>query len=126
MSRYQREKGKAGEREAAKLLRSFGYEARRSVQYQGVQGNDDSADLQHSIPGVRVEVKYGYDSAELGGSVVNEWVETAIAETPPDQNWIILWRKTRKKWMLILNVFGIVMMTSDIEKGIQLAGNKVS
>lgn len=47
-------KGKAGERELAKAIVEAGYEARRSQQYCGVEGDGD---LKHSIPGLHIECK---------------------------------------------------------------------
>ena len=47
MSKASRDKGKRGEREFAALLRSFGYEARRGVQYSG---GADSPDIVTELP----------------------------------------------------------------------------
>lgn len=47
-------KGKAGERELAKIIRAAGWEARRSQQYCGADGDGD---LTHSIPGLHIECK---------------------------------------------------------------------
>ena len=53
--RAAREKGKAGEREAAKIFREAGYtEARRAVQFAGKGGG--TADI-IGVPGLRIEVK---------------------------------------------------------------------
>ena len=49
-----RAKGVRGEREVAELLRSWGFNARRSQQYNG---RDGGADVAHDIAGVHVEVK---------------------------------------------------------------------
>ncbi len=50
-----REKGKRGEREAAKeLQRVLGIEARRGQQFSG---GDDSPDVVHSLPKVHFEIK---------------------------------------------------------------------
>ena len=50
MSNHQRQKGKAGEREFAKVLRELGFDARRSQQYSGEGG---TADLVTSIPNTK-------------------------------------------------------------------------
>ncbi len=47
-------KGKAGERELAKIIRAAGWDARRSQQYCGTEGDGD---LTHSIPGLHIECK---------------------------------------------------------------------
>lgn len=48
-----REKGKRGEREAARWLREHGYEARRGQQFAGINGDADVVGL----PGIHLEVK---------------------------------------------------------------------
>ena len=48
-----REKGKRGEREIASILREYGYDARRGVQYKGGQDSPDVIGL----PGTHIEVK---------------------------------------------------------------------
>ena len=53
MGKPSRDKGKRGEREIAGLLRDYGYDARRGVQYHG---GADSPDVV-GLPGVHIEVK---------------------------------------------------------------------
>lgn len=48
-----REKGKRGERELAHILRDYGYDARRSQQYAGINNDADVVGL----PGIHCEVK---------------------------------------------------------------------
>lgn len=56
MGKSSREKGKRGERQAAKALAThLGVEARRGVQYAG---GPNSPDVHHNLPGVHFEVKY--------------------------------------------------------------------
>ena len=52
MGRMSREKGKAGEREFARLCKAYGYDARRGQQYNGLGGEDIVGP-----PGVHVEDK---------------------------------------------------------------------
>lgn len=47
-------KGKAGERELAKVLKKAGFEARRAQQYCGQAGDED---IRHNIPGLYIECK---------------------------------------------------------------------
>lgn len=53
MGKTSREKGKRGEREVAALLREYGYDAKRGVQYQGGPQSPDVTGL----PGIHIEVK---------------------------------------------------------------------
>lgn len=48
-----RQKGKRGELEAARVLRAYGYDARRGQQYSGADG---TADVE-GLPGLHIEVK---------------------------------------------------------------------
>ena len=49
-----RDKGQRGEREVAEVLRRYGVEAKRGYQ---ARGGSDEADVEHSMPGIRLEVK---------------------------------------------------------------------
>ena len=49
-----KEKGKRAEREVAALLREYGFDARRGVQYHG---GEDSPDVL-GLPGVHIDVKH--------------------------------------------------------------------
>lgn len=53
MGKMSRDKGKRGERELARTLREYGYDAHRGVQYKG---SADSPDV-IGLPGVHIEVK---------------------------------------------------------------------
>ena len=48
-----KKKGKAGELEVARILRSYGYPCRRGQQYSGANGDADVVGL----PGIHIEVK---------------------------------------------------------------------
>lgn len=53
MGKFQREKGARGERELAKILKTYGYDCRRSQQYCGTNGDGDVVGL----PGIHIECK---------------------------------------------------------------------
>jgi post-segregation antitoxin (ccd killing protein) len=53
VSKMQRTKGAAGERELAELIRTLGIDASRSAR----NGVDQAEDIMHSIPGVHIECK---------------------------------------------------------------------
>ena len=50
MGRSQREKGKRGERELARLLKEYGYDCRRGQQYCGASGDADVVGLPEMLP----------------------------------------------------------------------------
>jgi hypothetical protein len=54
MAKMSRDKGKVGEREVAKLIQKYGFEARRGQQFRGAP---DAPDVIHDIPQVDIEVK---------------------------------------------------------------------
>ena len=110
MSINSNRKGKRYERQACKMLESLDYkmcglnepiEARRSQQYQGVQSEDDSADIQTNIPHLRFEVKGGYNDFNLTSAPVKKWIKTSMDETPPDQVAAILWKKSHMDWIIM-------------------------
>lgn len=53
MGKASRDKGKRGELEIAHILQEYGYPARRSVQYNGFQGDADII----GVEGLHIEVK---------------------------------------------------------------------
>ena len=85
-------KGKRGEREAAKeLARLFGCEARRGVQYAG---GGDSPDVSHSIEGVHIEVKRA-ETLRLY-SALDQAIEDAGELIP-----VVLHRRNLEPWVAI-------------------------
>jgi len=96
-------KGKRGERELCRALREEGYGAIRSQQVAGISSLDKTADILTSIPGVRIEVKRTTASTKLSHSTtVEDWIETAEAETPDPQAWAVAWRPDHGDWRFFL------------------------
>ncbi len=88
-----RNKGKAGEREAAQFLRDHGFEARRGQQFSG---GDDSPDIIHNVPGVHFEVKRREQ--------MNPW--DALEQATDDANEslpVVLWRRNNRKWIVVID-----------------------
>lgn len=91
-----RQKGKRGELEAVHFLREMGFEdAVRSAQVSG----KFSADVlcPHSLPGLHVEIKYGY-VAEKGLCVNGGVLSAAVQQAEEDaagKPWVVLWRPKR-------------------------------
>lgn len=96
-----RAKGKRGELEAVKYLKSLGFaDARRTQQYNGLGRGD--VECPESLPGVHFEVKFGYPQAtfDLG---------TQALENACNQSWkdsrggshVVLWKpKGLRQWRL--------------------------
>jgi len=97
-------KGKRGERELCRALREQGYGAIRSQQVAGISSIDKTADILTSMPHVRWEVKRTAADMKLSHqSTIDDWVDTAIAETPGSQFWCIGWRADHSDWRFLVD-----------------------
>ena len=94
MGKLSREKGKAGEREVAALLRKYGFEARRGQQFAG---GSDSPDVVHSMDGWYIEVKRR--------EAINLYavLEQAGEEAGEDEAPVIFFRRNRQRWVVIMD-----------------------
>lgn len=93
MGRSQREKGKRGERAAAKAVSAaLRVKARRGVQFKG---GADSADIEVEIPGVHWEVKF------VERESVRAWMAQAQAECG-DGVPAVLHKRSREEWLVTL------------------------
>jgi hypothetical protein len=93
MSRASREKGKRGEREFAEVLRGMGINARRAQQFAG---NEGTADLKTSIPGLHVEVKR---RANIGAA---RFMDQAERDCLPNDLPIVALREDRGSWLILV------------------------
>lgn len=95
MALNSRNKGKRGEREAAKMLKeTYGVEARRGVQYDGSMGSPDvvieGCNIHPEIKFVeRINIYSAFEQAVADAK--------AIGSIP-----IVLHRKSRKEWLMVL------------------------
>lgn len=81
-------KGKVAELEVAHLLQEYGYDARRSVQYCGANGDADVVGL----PGVHLEVK------RVEKLNLDKAMEQSIADAKEGEMPVVVHRKNRKEW----------------------------
>lgn len=84
-----RRKGADGERELAKILREYGYDARRGQQYKG---GADSPDVT-GIPGYHIECKR-VQALNMEVAMAQS-IRDAGEDTP-----LVVWRKDRGKWQV--------------------------
>lgn len=92
MGKLSKTKGKVGEREVAALLREYGFEGKRGVQYQG---GKDSADVT-GLPGFHIEVKRTEKFA----------LEAAMAQARADCGGnipMVFHRKSKNGWVVIMD-----------------------
>lgn len=85
-------KGKTGELEFARLCRSYGYDARRSQQYCGVNGDADVTGL----PGIHVEVK------RVERLQLSDAMSQSISDAKPGEIPIVAHRKNHEDWLITM------------------------
>lgn len=96
MGKMSRDKGKAGEREFARLCRQYGYDTHRTEQYRGNTG--DAGDVE-GLPGIHVEVKRTEQLRIM--DYMAQSTHDAIAAGKGDIP-IVAWRKNNCLWLVIL------------------------
>lgn len=116
MRKNSKQKGSRGERAAVKLLRGLGYDARRSQQYKGTA---DSADIEHNIFGVHLEVKFGYPNATIGSKAVEEFLAQAEKEKRIEDTALVLYKPDRKPWQAIFRHGEMIVHTADVKNAIK-------
>lgn len=84
-----REKGKAGELELARILREYGYTARRGQQYSGVNGDADVV----GIPGLHIECK------RVEKLNIHDAMQQAVRDAREGEIPVVMHRKNRAEWL---------------------------
>lgn len=97
-----RQKGKRGEREAAKFLQSLGIVARRGQQFSG---GKDSPDVVTELENVHIEVKFGVKGMDLGTNLLAMAAAQSQAESG-GKKWVVLWKPRRACWRLTFDFHG--------------------
>ena len=99
-----RQKGARGERELAKILRGYGFDARRGQQYCGANGDADVVGL----PGIHIECKrverlnlYDAMSQARADSKMDEF--PAVFHRKNDSEWLVTmtladWMEVYREW----------------------------
>lgn len=89
-----RRKGKNGELEIAKILRSYGYDTRRGQQYSGANGDADVV----GVPGVHLEIK------RVEKLNIDTAMEQSIRDALEDETPVVMHRKNGKKWLVTMRL----------------------
>lgn len=92
--RESREKGKRGERELAKTLRSYGFNTKRGQQYCGANGDADVIGL----PGVHIECKR-VERLNLYDAMTQSKTDAREGEMP-----VVMHRKNHCDWLVTLSL----------------------
>ena len=86
-------KGKESEREVSHILQSWGFNARRSQQYAGSNGDADVV----GVPGLHIEVKH-VEKLNLYKAMKQSINDAREGEIP-----VVVHRKNRTKWLITLD-----------------------
>lgn len=89
-----RRKGAAGERELAKILKGYGYDARRGQQYSGANGDADVVGL----PGVHIECK------RVEALNIDKAMEQAVSDARDGEIPAVFHRRNGKGWKVTLRL----------------------
>ena len=95
-----RRKGKNGELEIAKILRSYGYDTRRGQQYSGANGDADVV----GVPGMHLEIK------RVEKLNIDAAMEQSIRDALKDETPVVMHRKNGKKWLVTMRLDDWMMM----------------
>ena len=106
-------KGKNGENELARVLRSYGYDTRRSVQYNG-KAEDGQADLL-GLPNIHIECKRT-ESLRLYDAVNQAKRDSAGSGEIP----AVFHRKNNCEWVVIIPLDDFMTIYSEYESGLNL------
>lgn len=109
-----RQKGKRAELELAKTLREFGFEAKRSQQFAGINGDADII----GVPGIHIECKHverlnldaALEQSERDASA--EFKKTGNPVTP-----VVIHRKNRQDWRITMMLDDFLDMFGETLKG---------
>lgn len=106
-------KGKTGELELARKLREYGYETRRTVQYNG-KAEEGEADLK-GLPGIHIECKRT-ERLNLYDAMSQAKADSAGSGKLP----MVFHRKNNCEWLVVMTLDDFMKMYSEYEAGKEL------
>ena len=101
-----RQKGARGEREAANLLKEYGYDARRGQQFSGANGDPDVVGL----PDIHLEIKR-VEKLNIDDALQQSIRDAKDAEVP-----VVMHRKNRTEWKITMRFADWIKMYEAWEK----------
>ena len=110
MGKASRNKGKAGEREVARLCRAYGYDTKRGQQYSG-RGEDDVVGFRGGDMEVRRVERRNLQAA----------MEQSIRDAKGDGP-IVVHRMSREPWMVTVRFEDCMTMFREYDAGKALMG----
>lgn len=106
MGKASREKGKRGERELASYLRDQGYDARRGVQFCGINGNADVVGLS----GVHIECKR-VETLRIYDAVEQARRDAQGADIPA-----VFHRRNNHEWLVIMTADDFIKLYREYKE----------
>lgn len=110
MAKNSKRKGKTGELELARKLREYGYDVRRSVQYNGKE-EEGQPDLL-GLPGIHIECKRT-EKLSLYDAVNQAKRDNEGKEEIP----VVFHRRNNCEWLAILPLDGFMKIYAEYEAG---------
>lgn len=101
-----RRKGKEGELELARILRDYGYDARRGQQYSGATGDADVIGL----PGIHIEVK------RVEALNLSQAMEQSIRDARAGERPVVIHRKNGEKWKVTMSLMDFIELYEGAER----------
>ena len=101
-----RNKGAAGERELANILKEYGYDARRGQQFCGKNGDADVLGLD----GIHIECKR-VEKLNIDNAMEQAKQDARAGEIPA-----VFHRKNRKKWLVTISLEDFLEIYKKLER----------
>lgn len=101
-----RQKGKRGELEAAKVLKTYGYETRRGQQFSGANGDADVVGL----PGIHLEIK------RVEKLNISKAMQQSIQDAKDGEMPVVMHRKNRETWLVTMPLRVFMVLYKAWEK----------
>lgn len=114
-----KQKGKKGELELAKVLKQYGYDVRRSVQYNG-KAEDGQPDLV-GLPHIHVECKRT-EKLKLYDAVDQAKRDSEGTDQLP----VVFHRRNNCEWVAIMPLDDFMTIYREYEAGMTLERNEVN
>lgn len=97
-------KGSTGERELAKILQGYGYDARRSVQYNGLQGEADVI----GVSGIHIECKRCQQVRD------EVFLQQAERDARKGNIPVVMYRRNHEQWKALLRLDLFMLIWSEL------------
>lgn len=102
-----RDKGKRGELEVAHIMQEYGFNAKRSQQYCGLQGDADVV----GVPHLHLEIK------RVQALNLDKAMEQSARDSRADEIPVVVHRKDRQDWRITLSLKDFMPMYMAWERG---------